>query len=138
VEIKNNYINTNIAASQYNTSKDKTSSQSFASTLKTALETEDQKKLYASCQELESVFLSQVLNSMRSTLPEGGLLEKSFATETFESMLYDEYSKEASKTGSLGLGDIIYKQLSATLKSRAEKLAAEPATVENKAVNPIE
>lgn len=121
MEIKNNLINTNISPSQYTKPQDKTQSKDFARTLQTALDNKDHKKLYASCQELESVFLSKVFESMRATVPGDGLLEKSFATETFESMLYDEYAKECSKTGSLGLADIIYKQLSADLKTTPEK-----------------
>lgn len=75
----------------------------------------DKEKLYKSCQDLESVFLNKVFDSMRATVPDSGFIEKSFATDTFESMLYEEYSKQISKTGSLGIADMIYKQLSQQL-----------------------
>ncbi len=121
MEINNNLINSNISPSQYTKPQDKTESKDFARTLQSAMDSKDQKKLYASCQELESVFLSKVFESMRATVPDGGLVTKSFAMETFESMLYDEYAKESSKTSSLGLADIIYKQLSSNLKPSADK-----------------
>lgn len=121
MEIKNDLINTNIASSPYNKPQDKTESKEFARSLQAAMDNKDQKKLYESCKELESVFLSKVFESMRNTIPEGGLLEKSYAMETFESMLYDEYAKQSSKSGSLGLGDLIYKQLSANLKAAEKK-----------------
>jgi len=121
MDIKNSLINSNIAANAYTKPQAKTESKEFARSLQAAMESKDQKKLYESCQELESVFLSKVFESMRNTIPEGGLLEKSFAMETFESMLYDEYAKQSSKSGALGLGDLIYKQLSANLKATEEK-----------------
>lgn len=120
MEIKNSLINTGMST-PYTKPPDKTQSKEFARTLQNALQTQDEKKLYASCQELESIFLSKVLESMRATIPDGGLLKKSFAEKTFESMLYDEYAKECSQTGSLGLADIIYKQLNDNLKATAEK-----------------
>ncbi|CFX56912.1 Flagellar protein FlgJ, N-terminal [Syntrophomonas zehnderi OL-4] len=119
MEIKNSLINIGMGT-PYTKPLDKTQSKEFSRTLQAALETSDEKKLYASCQELESIFLSKVLESMRATIPDGGLLKKSFAEETFESMLYDEYAKECSQTGSLGLADIIYKQLSVNLKTTAK------------------
>lgn len=121
MEIKNSLINSNIASSTYSKPQDKTESKAFASSLQTALNTNDEKKLHKSCQELESVFLSRVYESMRNTIPDGGLIEKSFAMQTFESMLDDEYAKQSSESGSLGLADILYKQLSANLKASTEK-----------------
>jgi len=121
MEIKNSLINSNIASSTYSKTQDKTESKAFASSLQAALDTKDEKKLYKSCQELESVFLSKVYESMRNTIPDGGLVEKSFAMQTFESMLDDEYAKQSSETGSLGLADILYKQLSANLQATSVK-----------------
>lgn len=117
MEIKNSLINSSVSSSPYTKTQDKTESKEFARSLQAAMDSKDEKKLYESCQELESVFLSKVFESMRNTIPEGGLLEKSFAAETFESMLYDEYAKQSSKSGALGLGDLIYRQLSANLQA---------------------
>lgn len=86
--------------------------QDFANVLEQAQQSKDDKKLREACKGLESIFLNQVFESMRKTIPEGGLLEKSFAMSTFESMLFEEYSKQASSTSSIGLADILYKQLS--------------------------
>ncbi|MEA1960975.1 MAG: rod-binding protein [Bacillota bacterium] len=91
---------------------------SFQKQLNTAMDEKNQKKLYTTCQELESVFLNKAIEAMRATIPQGGLFEKSFATETFESMLFEEYSKEVSQTGSLGIADILYKQLSQQITSK--------------------
>lgn len=83
----------------------------FDKILDKALQEKDDKKLYETCVELESVFLSKVLDAMRASIPRSDLINRSFATETFESMLFDEYSKEISKSSSTGIADMIYNQL---------------------------
>lgn len=119
MEINNNLISSGIA-SQYTKAPDKTESKEFSRTLQAAIDTKDKKKLYESCQELESVFLNKVYEAMRNTIPDGGLIEKSFAMKTFESMLDQEYAKQSSKTGTVGLAEILYKQLSASLDTSEE------------------
>ena len=85
--------------------------KNFEQILNQAVQSKDDKKLFQACQELEAVFLDQVLNSMRSTILRSDLVERSFAEDTFESMLYEEYAKEISKTESIGLARIIYEQI---------------------------
>lgn len=87
----------------------------FASQLQSALKTKDGKKLYQSCQDLEAVFLSKVMEVMLSSIPKSGFLEQGFADDTFRSMLYDEYAKEISKTNSLGISQMLFEQLSKQL-----------------------
>lgn len=90
---------------------DKVSNKGFEEALKKAAESGDDEKLKKACQEFESVFLNMMLSTMRKTIPDGGLIEKSQATETFESMLDEEYSKSLSKSGGIGLADVLVKQL---------------------------
>lgn len=90
---------------------EKVESSSFEEALKKAAESGDDEKLKEACQEFESVFLNMMLSTMRKTIPDGGLTEKSQATETFESMLDQEYSKSLSKSGGIGLADVLAKQL---------------------------
>ncbi|HWP98057.1 MAG TPA: rod-binding protein [Syntrophomonadaceae bacterium] len=87
----------------------------FASQLQSALKTKDGKKLYQSCQDMEAVFLSKVMEVMRSSIPKSGFLDEGFANDTFQSMLYDEYAKSMSKTNSLGISQILFRQLSQQL-----------------------
>lgn len=93
-----------------NISRDVDKAKSFAQILENVSNPDD-KKLYQTCQELESVFVSRVLNSMRAAIPRSELLSRGFADDVYESMLYDEYSKNISKSGSIGLADILYQQL---------------------------
>lgn len=90
---------------------EKTSDASFEEALKKATESGDDTELKKACQELESVFLNMMLSTMRKSIPEGGLVEKSQATKTFESMLDEEYAKSLSKSGGIGLAEVLGKQL---------------------------
>jgi flagellar protein FlgJ len=87
----------------------------FSRCLETAINEKNNKKLYSACQELESVFLNKVLECMRQSIPRGDITGYSFATDTFESMLYTEYARSISKTGALGIADILYRQLSGNM-----------------------
>jgi flagellar protein FlgJ len=89
----------------------------FNSILKTAIESEDQKRLYQACQDMEGVFLTKVFQSMRQTISRSDLMGSSFAMDTFESMLYDQYALMASQTKALGIADLIYQQLNEQLST---------------------
>lgn len=62
--------------------------------------------------EFESMFLNQIMKSMRSTISEGGLTEESKGREIFTEMLDTEYSKMASGQGPGSLSEFIYRQMS--------------------------
>ena len=70
------------------------------------------KKLMDTCIEMESIFVSKMLKEMRNTLPKEKLIDGGMAEQIFEDMLYDEYSLNLSKTSNLGLGRMLYEELS--------------------------
>jgi len=72
---------------------------------------EDQ-RLRQACSDFQSIFIKQMLDSMRGTVQKSGLLDGGQAEEMFEDMLYDEYAQKMSKTADLGLDDMLYQQLS--------------------------
>ena len=74
-----------------------------------------EQELKAACQELEAVFINKVMDAMRATVVHSDLIKRGFAEDVWESMLYEQYAKEISKTGTIGLAQILYKQLSANL-----------------------
>ena len=61
--------------------------------------------------DFESVFLNKLISSMRKTIPKSGLLD-SFASDMFQSMMDEEMSKEMSKNKGMGMGEMIYNDLS--------------------------
>lgn len=88
------------------------SQKDFARDLQQALNSKDDAKLYKECQKLEAVFLNKVLQSARAAIPRSDFINRGFATETFESMLYEEYANQISQTDSIGIADILFRQLS--------------------------
>ncbi|GAB4367132.1 MAG: hypothetical protein Kow009_03930 [Spirochaetales bacterium] len=74
--------------------------------------TKDVKKLKEACQDFEAIFIKQMLDSMRKTVPRTDLLERTLGEDIFEDMLYTEYSKIMSKRGGIGIADLLFKQLS--------------------------
>jgi Rod binding domain-containing protein len=61
--------------------------------------------------DFESIFLNKLLSSMRKTVPKSGLLD-SFATDMFQSMMDEEMSKDMAKNRGMGMGEMIYNDLS--------------------------
>lgn len=91
--------------------------QNFESVLKKASEEKDDQGLKEACREFEAYFIHQLFKEMRSTIQPGGLIEKSRGEEIFQDMLDEEYAKNASQGKGMGLGDMLYKQLSKDVKS---------------------
>jgi len=61
--------------------------------------------------EFESIFSGMLIKAMRKTVPDGGLLPKNISTDIYTSMLDDEYGRLLSKHASLGLSDLLVKEM---------------------------
>ena len=68
-------------------------------------------KLYKVCQDFESIFIKQMLNTMRKTINKSGLLDGGMAEEIFEDMLYDKYALKMSQSAQFGISDLLYREL---------------------------
>jgi len=93
----------------------------FEETLKKAVNEKDDKKLKEACRNFEAVFINMMFTQMRSTVQKNDLFSGGFAEDTFEDMLYDNYSKEISKGSGIGLADVMYKQLSKNISVAEEE-----------------
>ena len=69
------------------------------------------KELLDVCYEMESIFVGQMLKTMRKTVMETDFFGKSMAKDIFNDMLYDEYAKVMAKSDAFGLARQIYDQL---------------------------
>ena len=67
-------------------------------------------ELMSLSRQFESIFIHQLLKSMRSTIQKSGLFE-SHATRMYESMHDQELASLMSEKRSIGLADMIYKDL---------------------------
>jgi flagellar protein FlgJ len=63
------------------------------------------------CYEMESIFVGQMLKTMRNTVMETDFFGKSMAKDIFNDMLYDEYAKLMAKSDAFGLARQMYDQL---------------------------
>jgi murein DD-endopeptidase MepM/ murein hydrolase activator NlpD len=69
------------------------------------------RELRKACEELESVFMYQLLRSMRRTVEKCDLFHGGSGEDVYESMLDQELSKSMAGTGNRGLADLLYRQL---------------------------
>jgi flagellar protein FlgJ len=69
-------------------------------------------RLKEACKDFQSIFVKQMLDAMRKTVNEQGLLYGGRAEEIFEDMLYEKYAQKISDTAGLGLDEMMYDQLS--------------------------
>ena len=71
----------------------------------------DDTKLREAANDFEAIFIQQMLKTMRKTSFESDLLPKSEGEKVFQSLLDEQYAQISAKSGSLGLGEMIYQQL---------------------------
>ena len=86
--------------------------QEFERILKATQDTMEDSKLMQAAKEFESYFLQVMMKEMRNTIPRDGLIPRSRAEEIFESMLDEEYAKNAVQGNGMGLAQMIYNQMS--------------------------
>lgn len=72
-------------------------------------EYKDDKELRELAKQFESIFMNQLMKSMRETLPKEGLLS-SFSGGMYEQMFDQEVAGEMSKGKGMGLADVLYTQ----------------------------
>ena len=77
------------------------------------------KELITVAKQFESVFIHQLLKSMRSSVQKSSLFD-SHASKMFESLHDEEMSKLMSEQKGIGLADVIYRDL-ARLESKINK-----------------
>ncbi|MDA3811220.1 MAG: rod-binding protein [Spirochaetaceae bacterium] len=83
----------------------------LSSGVRGAASSEDQ-KLREATLDFETLFVKQMLNSMKKTINKSGLLDGGMGQDIFEDMLYDEYAKKIASTANLGIAEMMFQQLS--------------------------
>ena len=86
-------------------------------------ETKGAGKLEQACKDFESLFVSQMMQQMRKTVPQDGLLNGGRAEKIYTEMLDSEMAKSISNQRGIGLAAMMYRQLSAIA---AEENSGEP------------
>jgi flagellar protein FlgJ len=79
--------------------------------------------LKQAAQQFETYFLQHIMKTMRESIEKSDLFDNS-ASDTFQDMLDKEFATRMAERGSLGLADMLEKQLAPTLpESTQEHLA---------------
>jgi Rod binding domain-containing protein len=82
-----------------------------------------QKALDKVCKEFESFFAYQLLKVMGDSIPDGGLFEKSVASDMYRDMLFQNVSEAVGETGALGISKVLKNNVKA-LKALQENSGA--------------
>ncbi|MDX8390308.1 MAG: rod-binding protein [Mariprofundaceae bacterium] len=61
--------------------------------------------------QFESVLMKQLLESMRTTVPDSELVDKGFADDLYASMFDQAVADSAAKQSSIGIAEAIYRQM---------------------------
>ena len=75
-----------------------------------------EEKLREACEGFEAIFLQKMWEQMRKTVPKEGFLH-SKDEETYQSLFDIELCKKMASAGGIGLGDMLYQQLSQQLEN---------------------
>ena len=83
--------------------------------LNNASNTERTEELRKACKDFESLFIAQLLKTMRSSIEKSGLFEEDMGSEIYQSMFDLEVSNKIADGGGFGLADMLLAKLSAKL-----------------------
>lgn len=68
-------------------------------------------EIRAAAEEFESVFLNNMLQSMFTSLEDGGVWGSGNGAEAWQGLLVDEYAKTITEAGGIGLADSVEREL---------------------------
>lgn len=91
---------------------------------RTGLDEKQQHRLKDACKDFEALFLSTVLKQMRKTVEKSELFGSDPAEDTFQEMMDIEVGKSAAKTSSIGIADMLYRQLTSDMARQADSSQA--------------
>ena len=100
-------------------------------------ETGSDKNMEKVARDFESVFINKLFQSMRKAIPKSNLFDSS-AMDTFQSMTDQEMSKKMSERKGMGIGEMVYKDLSRLDKvSRGESIDSSRMQITQKTGNTL-
>lgn len=103
------------------------------------LDARQDKRLKDACKDFEAMFLANLMKSMRKTVDKTNLFGSDSGEQTFQEMMDNEVCKAAANTSSLGISDMLYRQVTNDLAKKAEAAGQNSkAGSETKSLKPIE
>jgi|Deesub1362B_J571_1020462.scaffolds.fasta_scaffold02989_7 soluble lytic murein transglycosylase-like protein len=61
--------------------------------------------------QFEAIFVRQMLQTMRKTIPQGGLLPRGLELEIYENLFDEKVAEKIAQRNQLGLANLVFKQL---------------------------
>ncbi len=89
-------------------------------TLRSQTGKNDDHRLKKACADFEGIFLNQMIQTMRKTIPEGGIFGKSHQSDMYETIFLQEISIKLARERGLGLGDALYRQVRHKIDMKGE------------------
>jgi len=80
----------------------------------------DEDRLRKASADFEAVFINQMFKSMRATVPRSELFGGGPSKDIVQSLFDEELSRVMAKRGGIGLGEMIYRQMSRRPPPQAE------------------
>jgi len=92
----------------------------FQDALERAQQGECPETLMNACKEFETYFINMLFKEMRKTVErkKNSLVPRSFAEDYFQENLDEQYSKQMTEAGGIGLAKFLYAQLSGQFSQR--------------------
>ena len=93
----------------------------------------DEEKLRKACTDFELIFLNQILQAMRQTVPHGGFLKEGPEKDIFQSLFDQELSRSLAQRKGMGLGEMMFRQMKGREKAHTtDPEGSFPGTLGNK------
>lgn len=70
-----------------------------------------QAKLEKTCAEFESIFITYMMKSMRTTIDEDGLFGNNNESKIIKAMFDENLAREIARDGGMGLGKMLFESL---------------------------
>ncbi len=68
-------------------------------------------KLQKACQSFEAIFINTILQEMRKSIPDDGLLPTSNATRTWQQLFDNQLAETLASRQEMGVAKMLYQQL---------------------------
>ena len=68
-------------------------------------------KLEKACADFEGIFLNQMFQTMKKTLPGDAVFGSSHQKEMYDGLFFQEISSKLARERGMGIGDALYRQL---------------------------
>ncbi len=103
------FASSSILAETWNLAKALKKSDDFAD--KPGMDDKKNSRLRKACQQMESLFLSQLLKEMRRTIPHEGAIPENNAANLYQSLFDNHLADLLAQRQTTGLGDYFYREL---------------------------